>query len=63
MSAIPIHSQTFTIKSSLLVLTRGPLYDAEYPIERMVLPDNYMADDETKSAAANGNEYGICVEL
>ena len=39
------------------------LYDAEYPIERMVLPDNYMADDETKSAAANGNEYGICVEL
>ena len=22
------------------------LYDAEYPIERMVLPDNYMADDE-----------------
>lgn len=23
------------------------LYDAEYPIERMVLPDNYMADDET----------------
>ena len=39
------------------------LYDAGYPIERMVLPDNYMADDETKSAAANGNEYGICVEL
>ena len=26
MSAVPIHSQTFTIKSSLLVLTRGPLY-------------------------------------
>ena len=23
------------------------LYDADYPIERMVLPDNYMADDET----------------
>ena len=22
------------------------LYDAAYPIERMVLPDNYMADDE-----------------
>lgn len=22
------------------------LYDADYPIERMVLPDNYMADDE-----------------
>ena len=22
------------------------LYDANYPIERMVLPDNYMADDE-----------------
>ena len=39
------------------------LYDAGYPIERMVLPDNYMADDETKSAVANGNEYGICVEL
>ena len=26
MSAVPIHSQTFTIKSSLLVLTWGPLY-------------------------------------
>ena len=23
------------------------LYDAAYPIERMVLPDNYLADDET----------------
>ncbi|MDD6196481.1 M15 family metallopeptidase [[Clostridium] aminophilum] len=23
------------------------LYDADYPIERMTLPDNYMADDET----------------
>ena len=23
------------------------LYDAGYPIERMVLPDNYLADDET----------------
>ena len=26
------------------------LYDAGYPIERMVLPDNYMADDETMMA-------------
>ena len=46
-----------------VVLILRTLYENRYPIERMVLPDNYMADDETKSAAANGNEYGICVEL
>ena len=29
------------------------LYDANYPIQRMVLPDNYNADDETQMRANN----------
>ena len=33
------------------------LYDAGYPIERMVLPDNYMADDETMMRDNNSSSF------
>lgn len=35
------------------------LYDAEYPIERMVLPDNYMADDETMMRDNNSSCFNF----
>ena len=54
MSAVPIHSQTFTIKSSLLVLTRGPLYG---------LQQLFSSDDDEASfkvlRSALGNKYAI----
>ena len=35
------------------------LYDANYPIERMVLPDNYMADDETMMCDNNSSCFNF----
>ena len=35
------------------------LYDADYPIERMVLPDNYMADDETQMRDNNSSSFNF----
>ena len=35
------------------------LYDADYPIERMVLPDNYMADDETMMRDNNSSSFNF----
>ena len=35
------------------------LYDANYPIERMVLPDNYMADDETMMSDNNSSCFNF----
>ncbi len=35
------------------------LYDAGYPIERMVLPDNYMADDETMMRDNNSSCFNF----
>ena len=35
------------------------LYDAGYPIERMVLPDNYMADDETMMRDNNSSGFNF----
>lgn len=35
------------------------LYDAGYPIERMVLPDNYMADDETMMRDNNSSAFNF----
>ncbi len=35
------------------------LYDAEYPIERMVLPDNYLADDETMMRDNNSSSFNF----
>ena len=35
------------------------LYDADYPIERMVLPDNYMADDETMMRDNNSSCFNF----
>ena len=35
------------------------LYDASYPIERMVLPDNYMADDETMMRDNNSSSFNF----
>ena len=35
------------------------LYDAGYPIERMTLPDNYMADDETMMRDNNSSCFNI----
>ena len=35
------------------------LYDADYPIERMVLPDNYMADDETMMSDNNSSCFNF----
>ena len=35
------------------------LYDANYPIERMVLPDNYMADDETMMRDNNSSCFNF----
>ena len=35
------------------------LYDAGYPIERMVLPDNYMADDETMMRDNNSSSFNF----
>ena len=35
------------------------LYDAEYPIERMVLPDNYLADDETMMRDNNSSCFNF----
>ena len=35
------------------------LYDADYPIERMVLPDNYLADDETMMRDNNSSCFNF----
>ena len=35
------------------------LYDAAYPIERMVLPDNYMADDEIMMRDNNSSSFNF----
>ncbi len=35
------------------------LYDAGYPIERMVLPDNYMADDEIMMRDNNSSSFNF----
>ena len=35
------------------------LYDAEYPIERMVLPDNYLGDDETMMRDNNSSCFNF----
>ena len=35
------------------------LYDAEYPIERMVLPDNYLADDEVMMRDNNSSSFNF----
>ena len=35
------------------------LYDASYPIERMVLPDNYLADDETMMRDNNSSCFNF----
>ena len=35
------------------------LYDADYPIERMVLPDNYMADDEAMMRDNNSSCFNF----
>ena len=35
------------------------LYDADYPIERMVLPDNYMADDEIMMRDNNSSSFNF----
>ena len=35
------------------------LYDATYPIERMVLPDNYMADDEIMMRDNNSSSFNF----
>ncbi|MBR1831205.1 MAG: M15 family metallopeptidase [Ruminiclostridium sp.] len=35
------------------------LYDADYPIERMVLPDNYMADDEVMMRDNNSSCFNF----
>ncbi|MBR6200009.1 MAG: M15 family metallopeptidase [Spirochaetales bacterium] len=35
------------------------LYDADYPIERMVLADNYMADDETMMRDNNSSSFNF----
>ncbi len=35
------------------------LYDADYPIERMVLPDNYLADDETMMRDNNSSGFNF----
>ena len=35
------------------------LYDAGYPIERMVLPDNYMADDEIMMRDNNSSAFNF----
>ena len=35
------------------------LYDAEYPIERMVLPDNYLADDEIMMRDNNSSSFNF----
>ena len=35
------------------------LYDADYPIERMVLPDNYLADDETMMRDNNSSSFNF----
>jgi hypothetical protein len=35
------------------------LYDAGYPIERMVLPDNYMADDEAMMRDNNSSSFNF----
>ena len=35
------------------------LYDANYPIERMVLPDNYMADDEIMMRDNNSSSFNF----
>ncbi len=35
------------------------LYDAGYPIERMVLPDNYLADDETMMRDNNSSCFNF----
>ena len=35
------------------------LYDAGYPIERMVLPDNYMADDEIMMRDNNSSGFNF----
>lgn len=35
------------------------LYDAAYPIERMVLPDNYLADDETMMRDNNSSCFNF----
>ena len=35
------------------------LYDAGYPIERMVLPDNYLADDETMMRDNNSSSFNF----
>ena len=35
------------------------LYDADYPIERMVLPDNYLADDEAMMRDNNSSCFNF----
>ena len=35
------------------------LYEADYPIERIVLPDNYMADDETMMRDNNSSSFNF----
>ncbi len=35
------------------------LYEAKYPIERMVLPDNYMADDEIMMRDNNSSSFNF----
>ena len=35
------------------------LYDADYPIERMVLPDNYFADDEIMMRDNNSSSFNF----
>lgn len=35
------------------------LYDADYPIERMVLPDNYLADDEIMMRDNNSSSFNF----
>ena len=35
------------------------LYDADYPIERMVLPDNYMAEDEIMMRDNNSSSFNF----
>lgn len=37
----------------------GKLYDAGYPIERMVLPDNYLADDEIMMRDNNSSSFNF----
>ena len=35
------------------------LYDADYPIERMVLPDNYFSDDEAMMSDNNSSSFNF----